>query len=48
MFLFMCVGFFFFFAVSQQNFRVPTFNSGMIIHPCTKDSLEIIENLNVK
>ena len=37
-----------FFAVSRQNSRVPTFNSRMIIHPCTKDSLEIIENMNVK
>ena len=37
----------FFFAVSRQNSRVPTFNSRMIIHPCTKDSLEIIENMNV-
>ena len=48
MFLFVCVCVFLFFAVSRQNSRVPTFNSRMIIHPCTKDSLEIIENLNVK
>ena len=43
-----CVCVCFFFAVSRQNSRVPTFNSRMIIHPCTKDSLEIIENMNVK
>ena len=44
-FLFVCVCVCFF-AVFRQNSRVPIFNSSMIIHPCTKDSLKIIENMN--